>query len=250
MPIQEEYTLITGASSGIGREAAINLSSKSKLILHGRNLERLEETRSMCRSDKHIIWCCDFGSEISISKDLSELLGQHKIVVNNFIHCAGMVTVLNARNITKVISDKIMSVNFSSAIEITSVLLKKKVNKGQLKNIIFISSIWSKYGAKGYTLYCASKAALDSAMRALSIELSPAIRVNSILLGAVHTPMSENSFLDDEIVKNINKQYPLGIGKPEDAASMIKFLLSSKSRWMTGQQIILDGGRSINMSSK
>ena len=87
-------------------------------------------------------------------------------------------------------------------------------------------------------------------MRALSIELSPAIRVNSILLGAVHTPMSENSFLDDEIVKNINKQYPLGIGKPEDAASMIKFLLSSKSRWLTGQQIILDGGRSINMSSK
>ena len=143
-----------------------------------------------------------------------------------------------------------MKVNFNSAIEITSTLLKKKINKGYLKNIIFISSIWSKYGAKGYTLYCASKAALDSAMRALSIELAPDIRVNSVLLGAVDTPMSQHSFSDNEILRNINKLYPLGSGKPEDAASMIKFLLASESRWMTGQQIVLDGGRSINMSSK
>jgi NAD(P)-dependent dehydrogenase (short-subunit alcohol dehydrogenase family) len=250
MLVQDQYTLITGASSGIGREAAIDLSRECKLILHGRSLERLEETRDMCRNDNHIIWCCDFGSDISISNDLTKLVERHKIEVNNFVHCAGMVSVLNARNITKVIVDKIMNVNFSSAIEITSVLLKKKVNQGQLKNIIFISSIWSKYGAKGYTLYCASKSALDSAMRALSIELSPTIRVNSILLGAVHTPMSKNSFLDNEILNNINKQYPLGIGKPDDAASLINFLLSSESRWMTGQQIVLDGGRSINMSSK
>lgn len=250
MSTPDQYTFITGASSGIGREVAINLSKNSKLILHGRSIERLELTRNMCENEGHLIWPCDFASEISVSNNLSDFFKKHKIFVNNFVHCAGMVTVLNARNITKEISDKIMNVNFSSAIEITSVLLKKRINQGSLKNIVFVSSIWSKYGAKGYTLYCASKAALDSAMRALSIELSPTVRVNSILLGAVHTPMSKNSFLDDEILQNIDKQYPLGSGEPEDAAKIIKFLLSEESRWMTGQQVVLDGGRSINMSSK
>ena len=113
-----------------------------------------------------------------------------------------------------------------------------------------MSSIWSKFGARGYSLYCASKGALDSAMRALAIELAPIVRVNSVLLGAINTPMSEKSFSDAEIMQNINNQYPLGVGHTNDAACMVEFLLSSDSRWMTGQQIVLDGGRSINMSSK
>ena len=62
--------------------------------------------------------------------------------------------------------------------------------------------------------------------------------------------MSEKSFSDAEIMQNINNQYPLGVGQTNDAACMVEFLLSSDSRWMTGQQIVLDGGRSINMSSK
>ena len=244
----KKYTLITGASSGIGREISIKLSYKYNLILHGRNRERLEETKSMCDYKNHIIWSCDLNSDEVISNELTNLITHNEIVINNFIHCAGIVTIMHARNIKSIISNKIMNINFNSAMTITSTLLKKKINYQELKNIVFISSIWSKYGAKGYTLYCASKGALDAAMRALAIELAPDVRVNSILLGAINTPMSEKTFSDPGLSQNINNQYPLGIGQTDDAAFMVKFLLSDKSRWMTGQQIVLDGGRSVNFS--
>ena len=250
MTVQKKYTLITGASSGIGREISIRLSHKCNLILHGRDLERLEETKNMCAKNNHILWSCDLGSDLNISDELAGLINNNSIVVNNFIHCAGTVTVIHARNITRAISNKIMNVNFSSALEITSTLLKNKINQQELKSVVFISSIWSKFGARGYSLYCASKGALDAAMRALAIELAPIVRVNSILLGAVNTPMSYKSFSDKEIFENINKQYPLGSGKTEDAAFMVDFLLSDNAKWMTGQQIVLDGGRTINMSPK
>ena len=244
----KKYTLITGASSGIGREMSVKLSDKYNLILHGRNLDRLEETKSMCDDKNHIIWNCDLNSDDIISDELSNLINHNQIVISNFIHCAGIVAIMHARNMESNISNKIMNINFTSAMIITSTLLKKKINYQELKNIIFISSIWSKLGAKGYTLYCASKGALDAAMRALAIELAPDVRVNSILLGAINTPMSEKTFSDPGLSQNINKQYPLGIGQTDDAAFMAEFLLSDKSRWMTGQQIVLDGGRSVNFS--
>ena len=202
----------------------------------------------MCDYKNHIIWSCDLNSDDVISNEVTNLITHNEIVINNFIHCAGIVTIMHARNIKSIISNKIMNINFNSAMTITSTLLKKKINYQELKNIVFISSIWSKYGAKGYTLYCASKGALDAAMRALAIELAPDVRVNSILLGAINTPMSEKTFSDPGLSQNINKQYPLGIGQTDDAAFMVKFLLSDKSRWMTGQQIVLDGGRSVNFS--
>jgi NAD(P)-dependent dehydrogenase (short-subunit alcohol dehydrogenase family) len=248
MSNRKKYTLITGASSGIGREISIKLSHKYNLILHGRDLERLEETKRMCNDKNHIIWGCDLDSDMIISDELTDLISSNQIVVSNFIHCAGIVTIMHARNIKSIISNKIMNINFTSAMIITSTLLKKKINQQELKNVIFMSSIWSKFGARGYTLYCASKGALDSAMRALAIELAPVVRVNSVLLGAINTPMSEKTFSDAELLQNISKQYPLGVGQTDDAAFMVEFLLSEESRWMTGQQIVLDGGRSINMS--
>ena len=106
------------------------------------------------------------------------------------------------------------------------------------------------YGAKGYTLYSASKGAMDSAMRSLALELAPDIRVNSVVLGAINTPLAEASFSDKEILENFNNSYPLGTGKVEDAAKVITFLISEKASWITGQQIVADGGRSINTSPK
>ena len=116
----KKYTLITGASSGIGREISIKLSHKCNLILHGRSLERLEETKRMCNDNNHIIWSCDLGSNLSISDELTHLISSNKIVVSNFIHCAGIVTVMHARSIKSITSNKIMNINFTSAMVITS----------------------------------------------------------------------------------------------------------------------------------
>jgi NAD(P)-dependent dehydrogenase (short-subunit alcohol dehydrogenase family) len=245
------YTLITGASSGLGRAAAIRLSSQRNLILHGRDRGRLEETRQACKEpDRHVIWPFDLKNAGELGNSLSALLAESGRAVDGFVHCAGMVTVLPVRSIDHRVAQEIMNVNFFSALEIIHVLLKKKVNSRQLANIVFISSIWSRFGARGHAAYCASKAALDGLMRALAVELAPAVRVNSILPGAIETNMAAEGLADPEISARMERDYPMGVGRPADIAGTIEFLFSADARWLTGQQIVVDGGRTVNMSLK
>ena len=244
------YTLVTGASSGIGKAIAICLSKERKIILGGRDVSRLEETRRECiDSTRHVIWPYDLKYVDDLAESLKNLLEERQGAVVDFIHCAGMVTVLPMRTLSHKYFQEIMTVNFFSAAEIITVLLKKKINNHQLRSVVFISSIWSKFGARGHSAYCASKGALDAMMKALSVELAPEIRVNSILPGAIQTSMAEG-FNDPQICSNLERDYPLGVGSADDIAHMVEFLVSDKAKWITGQQIIIDGGRTANMSLK
>jgi NAD(P)-dependent dehydrogenase (short-subunit alcohol dehydrogenase family) len=245
------YTLVTGASSGLGRCAAVRLSGERNLILHGRNSERLGETLGMCNHpERHIVWTFDLKNPGELADSLTPLLAASGRSVEAFVHCAGMVTVLPMRSVDYRTAQEIMNVNFFSAAEIVHLLLKKKINNQRLTNILFISSIWSRFGARGHSAYCASKAALDGLMRALAVELAPAIRVNSILPGAIRTSMAAQGFDDPSIVEKLERDYPMGTGQPEDIAGAIEFVLSGKARWLTGQEVVVDGGRTINMSLK
>jgi NAD(P)-dependent dehydrogenase (short-subunit alcohol dehydrogenase family) len=245
------YTLITGASSGIGRSTAVCLSRERNLILHGRNPERLQETLQMCSNpERHAIWEFDLRNPGEVEGSLAPLLAARGRSVEAFVHCAGMVTVLPMRSVDYRTAQEIMNVNFFAAAEIVRVLLKKKVNAQRLTNILFISSIWSRFGARAHGAYCASKAALDGLMRALAVELAPSIRVNSILPGAIRTSMAAQGFADLSIVEKLEHDYPMGTGLPDDIADAIEFVLSGKARWLTGQQIVVDGGRTVNMSLK
>jgi NAD(P)-dependent dehydrogenase (short-subunit alcohol dehydrogenase family) len=185
-----------------------------------------------------------------LADSLTPLLAASGRSVQAFVHCAGMVTVLPMRSVDYRIAQEIMNVNFFSAAEIVHLLLKKKVNNHRLTNILFISSIWSRYGARAHGAYCASKAALDGLMRALAVELAPAIRVNSILPGAIRTSMAAQGFDDPAILEKLERDYPMGTGLPEDIADAIEFALSGKARWLTGHEFVVDGGRTVNMSLK
>lgn len=251
MPETLASTLITGASSGIGRAAAIRLSRERHLILHGRDMQRLEETRQSCTApENHILWQFDLTDLASLAESATLLLGNSGRSVEALVHCAGTISVLPMRSTDYRVVLETMTVNFLSAVEIVNLLLKKKVNGRELKNILFISSIWSRFGTRGHSAYSASKAALDGLMRALAVELAPEIRVNSILPGAVHTPMADPVFNDPELVARLKQDYPLGVGEPGDIADAVEFLLSEKARWITGQQMTVDGGRTSNMSLK
>ena len=246
------YTLVTGASSGIGRATAIRLSSDRRLILHGRDAQRLAETCQMCSEPKtHTIWPIDFNEPDKLAESLTPLLAEAGRKVEALVHCAGTVTVLPARaNDHQTVLDT-MSVNFLAAAEIVRLLLKKSINGAHgLTAIVFVSSILSRFGARGHSAYCASKAALDGFMRALAVELAPTVRVNSILPGALRTPMAEKAFADSQILAKLQLEYPLGIGEISDIADAVEYLLSGNSRWLTGQQIVIDGGRSVNLSLK
>ncbi|WP_257874469.1 SDR family oxidoreductase [Helicobacter sp. 11S03491-1] len=127
------------------------------------------------------------------------------------------------------------NINLFSCCEIMAALLKKP-NQNHLKNVILISSISAKIGYKGTSVYAASKAGLDSLSRSLSHELSPQVRINSIILGNIQTRATQH--LQDTLLAP-----PLGVGKPQDVSYLVEFLLSARSGWITGQNIVLDGGK-------
>jgi NAD(P)-dependent dehydrogenase (short-subunit alcohol dehydrogenase family) len=160
-----------------------------------------------------------------------------------------MLQVLPLRSIGMDHAQQVMNTNVLSAMEITRLLTRKNVNQKNLSRIVFISTTASQFGAKGFTAYCASKAALDGLMRALAVELAPQVRVNSVLPGAVQTPMTQAMFDDPELGPRLTRDYPLGVGQMSDIVNAVEFLLSDKSRWMTGQQMVVDGGRTINISA-
>lgn len=242
-----KYILITGSTSGIGKEIALQLSKKNNLILHGRNLDKIKNLKKLIRNNNHIEWVQDFSKDESISKSLGKLLDDNNIGIEAFIHAAGEVSILPARNLSYELGRKIMKVNYFSAMEIISLLCKKKYFE-YLENILFISSIYSDYGARYHTFYSGSKAALNGSMKALSLELSPKVRVNSLILGAIDTPMTAKALSNKKIYQKFKNDYPLGIGDVVDVCETVKFLLSKKSKWLTGQNFYLDGGRTANIS--
>jgi NAD(P)-dependent dehydrogenase (short-subunit alcohol dehydrogenase family) len=194
------FLLLTGASSGIGREMAVALSARHRLILSGRDSERLEATRRDCHSpETHQLWARDLGEVADLSGSLQAFLREQGAAVSGFVHCAALLQVLPLRSITMQHAQQAMNTNLLSALEITRTLMRKNVNGKALRSIVFISTIASQFGAKGFSVYCASKAGLDGLMKALAVELAPQVRVNSVLPGAVRTPMTEAMF-DHQLV--------------------------------------------------
>jgi NAD(P)-dependent dehydrogenase (short-subunit alcohol dehydrogenase family) len=243
------FTLVTGASSGIGREIALRLSHSRKLILHGRDPNRLNDTRQLCKEPSaHVIWPMDLNEPARIEPVLCELFEKLGLTVDCFIHSAGALKIGPMRNMNHALASELMNVNFFSAAEIIRLLLKRTINKNQLNNIVLVSSTASNFGARGFNLYCASKGALDSLMRALAVELAPEIRVNSVLPGAIRTSMTGSMLNDSQLANRMEADYPLGFGKASDIAAAVEFLVSQDSRWITGQQLIVDGGRTVNIS--
>jgi len=243
-------TLITGASSVIGNSIATVLSPNRNLILHGRDLPRLNETRNGCTDPEcHHLWPMDLREPEHLEKSLPEFLLKQQLEIDSFVHCAGILKILPMRQLDLLQAREIMTVNFHSAAEIIRLLLMKSVNHRRLKNIVFISSITSKFGVKGFNHYSASKGALDALMRSLSVELAPEIRVNSILPGGIRTKTTESMFMDPQLEGRLDANYPLGLGQPADIAASVEFLLSDQSRWITGQQLVVDGGRTSNISA-
>lgn len=244
------FTLITGASSGIGRAISTHLSQERNLILHARNLQRLEETKSFCSTTKkQVIWQFDLAETEKIESSLTDFLQSNGASVESFIHCASILKLLPFRSITYAQITETIKTNFISAAQIISVLLKKRINNRQLKTIVFISSTASKFGAKAFTIYSASKGALDSFMRSLAVELAPDVRVNSVLPGGIKTQMTEQIFSNPELIARMEKEYPLGLGEADYIADLVMFLISDKAKWITGQQFIIDGGRTINITA-
>ena len=240
----ETYTLITGATSGIGLDLAIRLSGNRNLILVGRDEQKLDElVRQSGGSHKALKLVCDLDTDRrQASALLIGLIQQNDLQIDALVHCAGTSKVMPIRQTDTESIDTIFNVNILSVLELIRPLVKKE-NKGALRHILFISSLASIRGEKGNAVYAASKGALNALAVTLAKELAPKVRVNSISPGTVETPMTQD-FLETEAGAAHLATYPLGVGHPEDITSLACFLLSDEARWITGQNIVIDGGRS------
>ncbi len=240
----QEFVLITGASSGMGKEVAIRLSQNYRLILCGRNLENLERTKDECLNpESHLIFHCDLNDLQLIEKSLQDFTSTHDIKIHYFVHSAG-ITLAQPFSLISVDSiSRMFNANTFSAVLILKLLTAKRGNDKSLKSAVFVSSNVSNLGAYAFSSYAASKSALDSFMKSAAMELAPLVRVNSVLPGITKTPMTESLFDDDDFMSKINKAYPMGTPSTNDIADVIEFLLSDKSKMITGQQIVVDGGR-------
>ena len=246
---QKTYILVTGASSGIGREIAVQLSAFYNVIINGRDKARLEETLNACDvANKHLVWSCDLANVNAIEDKLTNFLAQNNCTITHFIHAAGYMKTIPLKMLSVDSFNSAFNVNVIAAAMIVKVLTKRKVNQEYLKTIVFISSNISNFGAKAFSAYASSKAAIDGLMRCLAIELAPKVRVNSVLPGGVRTAMTEHMYQDAELIERMSAAYPLGLGTTQDICAAVKFLISDDSRWITGQQLTVDGGRTVNIS--
>lgn len=237
---RKERLLITGASSGIGEAIAQRIGRTIPLILHGRDAERLKQLQArLPHPDEHILWVQDLAQAAGIVPSLTELLATTGVC--HFIHCAGQF-----RPAPIAVSDpatvaREFQVNFFSAAAIIPVLLDRSINPATLRAIVLMSSISTQLGAKGYSIYAATKGALDGLAKSLAPQIAPT-RINSILSGAIRTPGT--AFLYDGLGEaEVNRGYPLGPGCADDVARLAEHIISDDARWIDGQNLILDGGR-------
>jgi NAD(P)-dependent dehydrogenase (short-subunit alcohol dehydrogenase family) len=238
--LAEKRILVTGASSGIGRACALQLSEQgAKLVLVARNEERLTQTYNSLQGTGHLIIAYDFLKHDNYD-DLFNIILQNGEKLSGLIHCAGISNLLPLRMMSyeKLVLE--MRLNYFAFIELVRQYAKPKNNFGG--SIVAISSIASDNPEKGQTNYAASKSALDTSITGLAIELAEKeIRINSVLPGATRTAMMDTSLAAD-MDEIISKQL-LGLVEPKDVANACIFLLSEVSRKTTGRKLFVDGGR-------
>lgn len=240
-----EYTLITGAASDIGIQIAKALEGNGHNILFSDLSEEAlsAASKQMSEPDKHLILPLDL-SDVEASKEkLSSYIKENGITVSNAVFAAGIFGVKPIKLIEYSFLKKSFDIAVFSIYAFIQVLTSKKVNNGALKSVVLISSVNAKLGAKGYSIYAGLKAAMLGMMKSFAAELAPKVRVNAVLPGAVRTRTTAFIFDNQE---GPNPRYLLGRGEPVDIASIVEFLLSVKSKWITGQEIVVDGGLTIS----
>ena len=236
--------LVTGASSGIGAAISKTLSdSGAEVIMVARNAEKLATAAESMGIQGY--YSVDLSDVPGIGAQIESII-KERGPLDGFVHSAGIGTVRPIKMCTYEYMKQMMDINFFSFIEIIRVITKKK-NFNEGMGIVGISSVAAEEGNQSKTGYCASKAAMNGAIRCLAKELAPKkIRVNAVMPGITRTAIFDQIMDDggdsDDLKGILQRQY-LGICEPENIAATVAFLLSEAANYITGSSIAVDSGR-------
>ncbi|MPT05103.1 MAG: SDR family oxidoreductase [Delftia sp.] len=235
--LHSKVVLVTGASSGLGRQVAISCAQRgAHVIITGRDASRLQQTFDQLEGKGHR----QILAEQTSSEERAALV--HSIpALHGVVHCAGKQMLSPIRLLSETLMTKMYEVNFLAPVMLTQQLFQnRKIEPAA--SIIFMLSTSAHIGTPAVGPYSAMKSGLLGIIRCLAMEQGKhRIRVNGISPSVVPTPMwGDND--QTEPLQAQRARHPLGLGTPEDVANAAIYLLSDASRWVTGTSLVMDGG--------
>ena len=241
--LEGKTVVVTGASSGIGRATAILCAEMgAKVVALGRNEQRLAETMAQLQGEGHVLSAFDLNDETAMDTAIAALP-----IIDGIANCAGVANMNPFQFVAKEEMDRVFSANFFSPVMLVNKLLKaKKLQKGS--SVVFVSSVdGPKVVHAGNSVYSASKSALVGMARNMAVDLvGKKIRVNSVLPGTTDTKMIRTANVTEEMLQETAKALPMKrFAVPQEIANAIVFLLSEASSYITGAELVVDGGSSI-----
>ena len=241
--VEGKSILVTGAASGIGKSTALLCAKMgAKVTITDLNEEQLKATFDSLEGDGHQMVVANLTDNDDLQRLVDALPKLEGVVCN-----AGIIKTILVQFAEKSDIERILNINTIAPIYLTKLLLENKKIKKEA-SIVYTSSMGGVYnGAIGNGLYGSSKAALVGFVKSLALEVAPkGIRVNTVHPGITETNIYNNTSITPEQLEQEKAHYPLKrFGKPEEIANAIVFLLSDASKWMTGSQLLIDGGCSL-----
>lgn len=246
---REQVFLVTGASSGIGRATALLLTELGASVAAlGRNEARLEAVRqaSACPEAVHL-YPYDLTRDPDDLTRLVKTIREEHGKLSGLCSCAGIMYMDTLRGYERRQSAAVFTLHATVPLLLARAVTDRRNCVGAGTSLVFVAALGGVAPPAGLLSYGAAKAALIAAAKSLSRELgSRRIRVNCVSPALVRTPMTEKDyagFMGHDVLAAEAANYPLGLGEPEDVAAAAVFLLSKRARWISGRNLVLDGGR-------
>jgi NAD(P)-dependent dehydrogenase (short-subunit alcohol dehydrogenase family) len=240
--------LVTGASSGLGQAIALACAKMgAELLVTGRDQARLAQTLEQLQ----VISALPHQAVVADLTQASEreaLVNAVGAEIHGLVHSAGISRLCPVRMMSEAHLREVQSINVDAPLLLTQALLKRNL-VGVQGSILFIASIAAHIGVAGVGAYSGTKAALIAISRCLAMEVvKRRIRVNCLCPALVETPLLDATMqaIGADSTEKQRSYYPLGFGKPEDVANAALFMLSDGSRWITGVDLVMDGGLTIS----
>ena len=246
LDLNSKTVLVTGASSGIGRQVAIYLSELgAKVVITGRDENRLNETYKQLHGNGHLLVKADLTNEAEI-KSLFAYSKQNNIKFNGLVHCAGISCVMPIKVLTKESLQKVFDTNYFSFIDLVKEFAKK-TNSENGSSIVVLSSEIVRHPRKFEIGYIASKAAIEASLPTIAMEYKDRnLRINAVGIGFSKIGMTITAIKkydnEEKLNKEVQEKSLYGWTEAVDIAKNIAFLISNESKIINGRCINIDGG--------